>query len=1534
MNAFGSGGFGQNKPGGFAQPAATGGFGQMGAPQQGGFGQPPQQQRQAGGFGQQTGGFGQPQPQQAGLFGQQPQQAGGFGGLPGPKFGGFGQQPQAQQQPNAFGQRTGGFGQPQPQAGGFGQQPPQTGGFGQPVGGFGQQPQQQPNAYGQPQQPTGGFGQPQQQTSAYGQPAQQAGGFGQQTGGFGQQTGGFGQPQQPAGGFGQPQQPPQAGGFGQAAAGGFGAGGRGAGGFGQQPAVGGFGQQPGGFGQPQQQSGFGAAQQPAAGGFSAAGRGAGGFGQQPATGGFGVQQGGFGAQQQSGFGGAAQQPVAGGFGQAAAGTGFGAGRGATTGFGAAAGGGFGAPAQQTSGFGQPAAAGGFGAAQQPAAGAGFGQGAAGGAFSAAGRGAGGFGQQPATGGFGVQQGGFGAQQQSGFGGAAQQPVAGGFGQAAAGTGFGAGRGATTGFGAAAGGGFGAPAQQTSGFGQPAAAGGFGAAQQPAAGAGFGQPAAGVGGFGQQPVAVAGYGQPTATTGYGQAAAGPGFGQQLAAGTGGFGQPPSTAGVSGQAPIAAEGAPGGLLNLGRPTDLSFMSLPDYNASPYGNVLLFDTYERPLAAKQGSKLPGSDLSNAAPSSRRAIHTWLVGQMRVPEENALMNQGPASLGSSALSPFALKEMLVPAVQLGGSKEADTASSLAGVQQLQQRPQSYPPSRPSSAPADAVGNSAVAPQCSNPDFVTSPSLAELSAYTADELRRVASFCVRLRDGSCEIRFLDPVNLVRVDVGDVVHLSHDGRAVLYPRGAAFPSSGGLNVRAEVRVRDEAGTLKEELLRHCEEVQGSFVGYRQGWCVYRLNDASKAGVDGATRATAAAATAETSGLHPLSIVRDDDEYSRTLNDTREESSERDADVGDNASSLEENDGGAANNKLVAAVPPTAEIRRFEVPAATRQSAVAERHLATAAAADFELPYELPDMSTRSKVEPFAVQLGAARPSLEPRVFYVRAQQSAIQRAYVAHPGGLPGSEKTVRGMLARSSRAGFSTAGTLAFASHAELRDGAEADGAVPEVFGAHAVVATPFHWHRPANKVLTQCTITLLRLLLQYTDLTEEGGQDAAACPHAAIHLHRERSHNTLSAEKLMVAQKAIEDVVAARAASLTRVEALSTRQTTSVLSLLAALYALPEGDDALPNAVEEARYLRQLRHRNLAAWLKRELATFLDTTKTAALSPAEELVQIMLCHKLREARTSARSIANEELARVVRVCGEGNQFGGYVEMAKGGFKNGEEVRQRVVGLLSGKVEPFMADDEYKGVGDTAAEVRPVPSAATWKQLLGIFTFYGCVPDTPAEDIVLTFLDRLRTPSSRKLNPLPPYAERVDAQTLRTKRGKDLVRRGNTFQDAALLLLEGFANGSAPPASCLHPHASSYDGTDYLTAFLIVVAIRAIQLPREQIYKDAELSVLLGMTAALECNEETWLWGLMPLHLIESAPDRMDAVRSFCKRNAMRASALKEQGGSTTEFDRLITLLRVDATWLEPVVAPTEEVRKAPENSPSVATHAALEKALAKLAM
>ncbi|GET89680.1 nucleoporin, putative [Leishmania tarentolae] len=948
----------------------------------------------------------------------------------------------------------------------------------------------------------------------------------------------------------------------------------------------------------------------------------------------------------------------------------------------------------------------------------------------------------------------------------------------------------------------------------------------------------------------------------------------------------------------------------------MSLPDYNATPYGNVLLFDSYERPQVDNKTAKKAEEDMRPVVPPVRRAMHTWMVTQMRVPDENTLMKQVPASLASSALSPVALKEMLVPAVQLGGAAAKESTAAQKRVTHDLAR-------RPSPTRVDASMVNAAAPRCTNPEYALEPSLAQLATYTPEELRRVSRFTVSRVDGSCEVRFLEPVNLVRVDVAAAVYLGSDGHVALYPDGDAPPLSSGLNVRAEVRVRDPVGEAAEDLTRYCAGSRAHFVGHRQGWCIYRLNDSGTAA--GASRGTFGLDTSDTA---PLSIIHDEDEHSSDLDHSSDDSEEE-----DNADMRSTEKSQVITGSGGALAIANAEVRTYTVPPppATRKP-VMERHLALAATADFELPYALPDMNVKSKCEPFSVKLGTLRRTTEPRVYYVRAQESIIQRTYVNHPPRLQPSERTIRGMLARSVRAGWSTAGSVAFPSYAELRDGAETADAVPEVVGACAVAVTPFHWHKPAHKVLTQCAVALLRLFLQHTDVADD-----AACPLASIHLHRNKNHNTLSTEKLKVASSVIESVIsAAGEASLTRVELLSTRQTCTVLSLLSALYALPEADAAAPNAMEEARYLTQLRHRNLAGWLKTELAAFLDSSATRAvkLSPAEELVQAMLCHRLRDARASAQSVANAELARVVRVCGEGNQFGGFIEMAKSGFKDGEEVRERVVSLLSGKVESFIRDEEYTGLLEDTGEVRAAPTAATWKQLLGIFTFYGCVPDTPAEDIIHAFLERLRAPSSRKLNPLPPYAERVDNAVLRTHRGKDAVRRGNTFQDAALLLLEGFANGSAPPATCLHPHASSYSGADYLTAFVIVAAIRAVQIPREQTYRDAELSVLLGMTAELECNDETWFWGLLPLHMIESPTSRLDAVRAFCKRNARRASTQRQLGELQADYNRLISLLHVNNDWLEPVVVPSEEARSATENMPSVRTHAALEKALAKLAI
>lgn len=82
------------------------------------------------------------------------------------------------------------------------------------------------------------------------------------------------------------------------------------------------------------------------------------------------------------------------------------------------------------------------------------------------------------------------------------------------------------------------------------------------------------------------------------------------------------------------------------------------------------------------------------------------------------------------------------------------------------------------------------------------------------------------------------------------------------------------------------------------------------------------------------------------------------------------------------------------------------------------------------------------------------------------------------------------------------------------------------------------------------------------------------------------------------------------------------------------------------------------------------------------------------------------------------------------------------------------------------------MPHAATWKQLLGIFVFYGNSPDTSAQDIVRSFVERFELPNARRGKAYPPYAERLTPSVLNIRRGTDRVQRGSVFRDACFSIL------------------------------------------------------------------------------------------------------------------------------------------------------------------
>ncbi|RNC54109.1 putative ATP-dependent RNA helicase, partial [Trypanosoma cruzi] len=527
--------------------------------------------------------------------------------------------------------------------------------------------------------------------------------------------------------------------------------------------------------------------------------------------------------------------------------------------------------------------------------------------------------------------------------------------------------------------------------------------------------------------------------------------------------------------------------------------------------------------------------------------------------------------------------------------------------------------------------------------------------------------------------------------------------------------------------------------------------------------------------------------------------------------------------------------------------------------------------------------------------------------------------------KSTMASLGRSFRCGWQHYGLIAVPCFAWLRDGTECRRMDEEVPGARVSVVNPFFAHATSKHYLQSCAISVLRAVCRYLQLVEGSSDKQGNYQLFAVNLCRESSSVSLSTEKLRELVAAIDALRCERPSPL---EASTARQAKTLLSLLDSLYGLPEADKAEGNAIAEKRYLTQLRRRNLNAWLKDELG-FMDnwTEETVEMNSTQRLLFKLLCHKLREAAFIAKDEGNKDLFRVLGICGDGNQFGSYVAAADTNRMSAEpDVRDRVVALLSGVVEPFISHPRYER-SENGEVVSMIPLNATWKQLLGVFAFYGCSPDTSAEDIIGAFLERLRAPSSRQENAYPPYAEYVTPDMLHTTRGRDFVARGDELQDAALSILEGFAFGTAPAASALHPHSSSYCATDHLSPFLILLSVRAMKINRPDNYRDAETKALLGFAATLECLADSWFWALLPLHMIEDLNSRSLAVKNFLCRNVYRYK--KGSYGSNADFKRLVELFKLDMSLLNPKEPPVEFPFEKPMNAPSIRTHTSLCEAL-----
>ncbi|ESL05752.1 nucleoporin [Trypanosoma rangeli SC58] len=981
-----------------------------------------------------------------------------------------------------------------------------------------------------------------------------------------------------------------------------------------------------------------------------------------------------------------------------------------------------------------------------------------------------------------------------------------------------------------------------------------------------------------------------TSGFGQAAGRVTSFGASSGGFGGFGQSAGTIAAASGSNLSTNAMP-------------FLNLPDFAEKPYGNVLLFAPDEEPKkpVAAAPSATSGSSIAILPTSMSRYQQKMRIGAT-APDPSSSLKQQSASFSVNGLSQVALRDLIsAPKVSLGlpdaeqSAVAPTTSQALLGTTEL-------------TTPVVASH----IPVCSSSDYVLHPPLEVLKDFTVQQLQNVHDFSIYRRDGKCSVRFLEPVNLVRCDVSEVVVLCPNGEVQFYPGVSTPPPLGhGVHVPARVTVNGVVATTAEELRERCRRDGVVFDSYdaETGRWMYTTNVDADAVAD--------------------RTVEPDDEFVAEI--------EHISTYGDSSDGAVHTPGQLETSGWSRPETPTPSPLRMKpaVPASlvqlstrTDQSSTLPRRrrevtvrgtLAfpaacekTEASVDFKLPYDLPDTyEVPPRERKGALVIRGLQIDKQAPVYVVKKEKSKLYEM-----NGSLVSQSTM-GSLGRSFRCGWCLSGRIAVPTFAWLRDGTEDQRMRQDVPGAKVSLVNPFFAHATSKHYLQNCAISVLRTVCRYLHFLEGTSDKEDRYPLLAVILCRESSNVSLSTEKLRELLVAIDAV---RAERLSPLEISTARQAKTVLSLLDALYGLPEADKAEGNALAEKRYLTQLRRRNLNAWLRDELG-FMDTWTEVevGMNSTQKLLVKLLCHKLRDAALIAKEAGSTELFRVLGICGDGNQFGSFVTTADMNHVNAEpSVRDRVVALLSGVVEPFVSQPRYER-SKSGEVVAMIPSNATWKQLLGVFAFYGCSPDTPAEDIICEFLERLRTPSARQENAYPPYADYVAPEMLHTARGQDFIARGNELQDAALSVLEGFTLGTAPAAIALHPHASSYCATDYLAPFLILLAVRALKLQRSDNYSDAETKVLLGFTAALECLEDSWFWALLPLHMIEDLNCRSLAVKQFLRRNAYR---YKNGGcGGNADFKHLVELFNVDVSLLQPEELPLDVAFEQPLNAPSIRT-------------
>ena len=349
-----------------------------------------------------------------------------------------------------------------------------------------------------------------------------------------------------------------------------------------------------------------------------------------------------------------------------------------------------------------------------------------------------------------------------------------------------------------------------------------------------------------------------------------------------------------------------------------------------------------------------------------------------------------------------------------------------------------------------------------------------------------------------------------------------------------------------------------------------------------------------------------------------------------------------------------------------------------------------------------------------------------------------------------------------------------------------------------------------------------------------------------------------------------------------------------------MDDSDVEVSASAEESTFQASLRHRNLLSWLDKEVKS--DIVCEGHIH--QQVLRLLLQHQVPEAKKLAAKLdPQDNLVRAIGICGCGNIIQQQLSPSSPLFPQWEEV----VSVLLGEVHPFIDQTMYQisnGVFYSNA------NAVTWKQILGIFAFYGCKESTSVEDIVTKFSQRIR---ARREGALPPYAATLSSAFANTNRGQDIIGRGSTFEDSCLLILEGYGHNKEPSCRVLHAGSSVYVGGDHLISFMILNLYRSMGVKsRTSAWADAESHSLLCFAQQLE-SSSAWSWGALPLSMILDRSASKLSLNRFLSRNAARQSSYDTALYQQLQLDSSVTkMFKVDTVPL---------LRDDRDNAPSLGT-------------